>query len=78
MILHVLEANSIYVSTSSACSSNKKRQSHVLRTAGCTDREIKSAIRFSLSRYNTVGEIDYMVEHVAAAVTRFRKLGSFR
>lgn len=78
VILHALEADGIYVSTGSACSSNKRGQSHVLRAAGCTDREIESAIRFSLSRYNTAGEIDYTVERVAAAVTRFRKLGSFR
>ena len=78
VILHALEADGIYVSTGSACSSNKRGQSHVLRAAGCTDREIESAIRFSLNRYNTAGEIDYTVERVAAAVTRFRKLGSFR
>lgn len=78
VILHALEADGIYVSTGSACSSNKRGQSHVLRAAGCTDREIESAIRFSLSRYNTAGEIDYTVERVAAAVARFRKLGSFR
>lgn len=78
VILHALEADGIYVSTGSACSSNKRGQSHVLRAAGCTDREIESAIRFSLNRYNTAGEIDYTVERVAAAVARFRKLGSFR
>lgn len=78
VILHALETDGIYVSTGSACSSNKRGQSHVLRAAGCTEREIESAIRFSLGRYNTAGEIDYTVERVAAAVTRFRKLGSFR
>ena len=45
---------------------------------GLKDKEIEGAIRFSFSRYNTMEEMDIVLDKVKAAVTRFRKLGSFR
>lgn len=78
VLLHTLEQDGIYVSTGSACSSNKKGQSHVLKAMGLTDREIEGAIRFSFGRYNTQQELDFVLEKVKAAVGRFRRLGSFR
>ena len=78
VLLHTLEQEGIYVSTGSACSSNKKGQSHVLTAMGLSGKEIEGAIRFSLSRYNTLEEMDIAADAVRRAVTRFRKLGSFR
>lgn len=78
VILHTLEQDGIYVSTGSACSSNKKGQSHVLKAMGLSDKEIEGAIRFSFSRYNTIEEMDEAADKVKQAVIRFRKLGSFR
>ena len=78
VILHTLEQDGICVSTGSACSSNKKGRSHVLQAMGMADRDIEGAIRFSLSRFNTREEIDETIEKTAAAVRRFRRLGSFR
>lgn len=78
VLLHTLEQDQIFVSTGSACSSNKKGGSHVLKAMGLSDREIEGAIRFSFSEFNTVEEMDYVLEKVKAAVARFRKLGSFR
>ena len=78
VILHTLEQDGIYVSTGSACSSNKKGRSHVLEAMGCSDREIEGAIRFSFSADNRMEEIEKTVEKTAAAVARFRRLGSFR
>ena len=78
VILHRLETEGIYVSTGSACSSNKKGQSHVLEAMGQPARDIEGAIRFSLGRLNSPGEVDTVVEAAAAAVARFRELGSFR
>jgi cysteine desulfurase len=66
------------VSTGSACSSNKKGRSHVLKAMGLSDKEIEGAIRFSLSRDNTIQEMDVVIEKVKQAVERFRLLGSFR
>ena len=78
VLLHTLEQDGIYVSTGSACSSNKKGQSGVLKAMGLKDREIEGALRFSLGRMNDISEMDIVVDRVAAAVKRFRKLGSFR
>lgn len=78
VLLHTLEQDGIYVSTGSACSSNKKGQSHVLKAMGLKDKEIEGTLRFSFGRFNNVEEIDIVVEKVASAVKRFRKLGSFR
>ena len=78
VILHTLEQDGIFVSTGSACSSNKKGRSHVLAAMGLKDKEIESAIRFSFSEFNTIEEMDYVLDKVKQAVTRFRKLGSFR
>ncbi|MBQ9060227.1 MAG: cysteine desulfurase [Firmicutes bacterium] len=78
VLLHSLEQEGICVSTGSACSSNKKGRSHVLQAMGRSDKEIEGAIRFSLSGYNTQEEIEETIEKTAAAVQRFRRLGSFR
>lgn len=78
VLLHSLEQEGIYVSTGSACSSNKKGQSHVLGAMGLSHKEIEGAIRFSFSEFNTVEEMDYVVDKLKSSVMRFRKLGSFR
>lgn len=78
VLLHTLETEGIFVSTGSACSSNKKGQSHVLEAMGLKFKEIEGAIRFSFSEFNTIEEMDYTLEKVKAAVARFRRLGSFR
>lgn len=78
VLLHTLEQDGIYVSTGSACSSNKKGQSHVLKAMGLKDREIEGTLRFSFGRMNSIDEIDIAADKVAAAVKRFRRLGSFR
>jgi cysteine desulfurase len=78
VLLHTLEQDGIYVSTGSACSSNKKGQSHVLKAMGLRDKEIEGTLRFSFGRMNTIEEIDTAAEKITAAVKRFRRLGSFR
>lgn len=78
VLLHTLEQSEIYVSTGSACSSNKKGQSHVLKAIGLSDKEIEGAIRFSFCEFNTIEEMDYVLVQLKSAVQKFRKLGSFR
>lgn len=78
VLLHTLEQHQIYVSTGSACSSNKKGQSHVLGAMGLKDKEIEGTLRFSLGRFNTMDDIDFAIKKVTEAVNRFRRLGSFR
>lgn len=79
VILHSLENEGIYVSTGSACSSNKaKKGSHVLKAMGLKDNEIEGAIRFSFSEFNTLNEMDFVLDKLITVVNRFRKLGTFR
>lgn len=78
VILHTLEQDGIFVSTGSACSSNKTGDSHVLRAMSMDHGEIEGAIRFSFSEMNTIEEMDEVIDRVKTAVGRFRKLGSFR
>jgi cysteine desulfurase len=59
IMLHYLEGKDIYVSSGSACS--KGAHSSVLKSMGLTDRIADSAIRVSISRTTTMGEIDLLI-----------------
>lgn len=78
VLLHTLEQDGIYVSTGSACASHHTGDSHVLQAMALSHKEIESAIRFSFSEFNTVEEMDIVIDRLKAAVSRFRRLGSFR
>jgi cysteine desulfurase len=56
-LLHALETQEIYISTVSACTSKKKKKSHVLTAMGIKEHEARNAVRFSFSRFTTVEEI---------------------
>lgn len=62
VILHALEQEGIYVSTGSACHSNKFGESHVLKAIGMIKDEIGATIRFSFGEYNTTEDIDRTIE----------------
>ena len=78
VLLHTLEQDGIYVSTGSACHSHKTGDSHVLQAMSMNHKEIEGTIRFSFSEWNTTEEMDLVIDRVRKAVTRFRRLGSFR
>ncbi|MBE7035935.1 MAG: cysteine desulfurase [Ruminococcaceae bacterium] len=56
-LLHALEAQDIYVSSGSACSSNKPQLSPTLTAMGYSKKEIEGAIRFSLGTFTTEADI---------------------
>ena len=58
VMLHALEGEGVYASTGSACSSKKLKVSGVLTAMGIPARRAEWALRFSLSPYTTVEEID--------------------
>lgn len=70
ILLHSLESHKIYVSTGSACSSNKPMPSHVLTAMGCTKKEIEGAVRFSFSEEF---DEDFVIEKLAQEVKNIRK-----
>ena len=73
ILLHALEARGIYVSSGSACSSNKPMPSRVLTAMGCTKEEISGALRFSFSRDITLEDIEYTATALKTEVENIRK-----
>ena len=72
VMLHSLEAEGIYVSAGSACSSNKKRESGVLSAIGLPANERESTLRFSFSEENTEEEVQYVIDTVARLLPALR------
>jgi len=73
VLLHALEDKGIFVSTGSACSSNKPSPSHVLQAIGSSKECIDSAIRFSFSEFNTMEEVEYCYNQLNSIVEQLRK-----
>lgn len=62
IMLIALDLKGVAVSSGSACSSGKVGKSHVLLAMGCSEDEIKSAIRVSLGYTTTDKDIDDFLE----------------
>lgn len=73
ILLHSLEARGIYVSTGSACSSNKPMPSQTLTAMGCSAAEIGGAVRFSFDASVTAEDIAETVQALASEVAQIRK-----
>ena len=73
-LLISLDMKGIAVSTGSACSSGSLEPSPVIRALGREDELARGAIRFSLGHENTDEDIDYLFEHLPAAVKTLRNL----
>lgn len=73
VLLHSLEQNDIFVSTGAACSSRKKG-SHVLQACDYSLERTDSAIRFSFSEYNSVEELDQVLEVLVKTVGWMRNM----
>ena len=76
-ILLMLDQLGICASSGSACTSGSLEPSHVMRAMGVPFTAAHGSIRFSLSRYTTADEIDYVVEHMPAVIHRLRELSPF-
>ncbi|MBF4494110.1 cysteine desulfurase [Flavobacterium sp. MR2016-29] len=60
----ILALQNIAVSNGSSCSAVTSKPSHVLKAMGLSDENALSSIRFSLSQYTTVEEIQETIERV--------------
>lgn len=76
-ILLRLNEYGICASSGSACTSGSLEPSHVLRAMGVPYTAVHGSIRFSLSRYNTEGEIDTVLEVMPNIIRELRELSPF-
>jgi len=75
-VLVLLDEFGICASTGSACTAGSVEPSHVLRAMGIPPTWIQGAVRFSLSRYNTVEEVDFVNEKMPGIVQRLQGLST--
>lgn len=74
VLLHALEDKGIYVSSGSACSSNKKQAiSGTLNAIGLPDDYKDGTLRFSFSVENTKEEVDETIEALKELVPMLRR-----
>ena len=66
----------VAISAGSACNSDVPEPSHVLRGMGLSDALAASTLRFSVGRFTTEGEIDYVVGRIQEEVPRLRAMAS--
>ena len=71
-LMAMLDSAHIYVSAGSACNSESKEPSHVLKAIGLTDTQANSSIRISLCELNTHQEIETFIEYLKQFVEVLR------
>ena len=76
-ILLMLNKLGIAASSGSACTSGSLEPSHVMRAMGIPFTAAHGTVRFSLSRYNTMQEIERVIEAVPPIVAQLRKLSPY-
>jgi len=70
----IMALKDIAVSSGSACTSSSLEPSYVLRALGREDELAHSSIRFTIGRFTTAEEVDYVVDLVRDQVTRLRDM----
>ncbi len=69
-----LDTEGIAASSGSACSSRSEEASHVLRAIGLDPVDAKGSLRLSLGKYNTDGDVDYVLETLPRVVKQLRRI----
>ena len=67
----------ICISTGSACASGSLDPSHVIRAMGVPFTAVHGSVRFSLSRYSTDEEVDYVLDKLPPVIANLRELSPF-
>jgi cysteine desulfurase len=76
-ILLLLDRVGVAASSGSACTSGSLEPSHVLRAMGIPFTQAHGSIRFSLSRYNRLEEMDYVAAVLPPIIERLRMITPF-
>jgi cysteine desulfurase len=70
----IMALKDMAVSSGSACTSASLEPSYVLRALGLNDELAHSSIRFSLGRYTTEAEIDYVIGVINNSIDKLREM----
>ena len=73
-LLLLLDMNGICASSGSACTSGSLDPSHVLLAIGRSHETAHGSLRLSLSEYNTMEEIEYIIKVVPQVVKQLRDM----
>ncbi len=77
ILLHLSDLG-ICASSGSACTSGSLEPSHVLRAMGVPFTALHGSIRFSLSRFTTEKEIDFVIENLPKVMDKLTKLSPYQ
>ncbi len=70
----IMALKDMAVSSGSACTSASLEPSYVLRALGLTDELAHSSIRFTIGRFTTEQEIDYVISVIQNAISKLREM----
>jgi cysteine desulfurase len=70
----IMAVKDLAVSSGSACTSASLEPSYVLRALGRSDELAHSSIRFSIGRFTTVEEVDYVIALLNDKIGKLREL----
>jgi cysteine desulfurase len=73
-LLQALDLQGIEASNGSACNVGSIEPSHVIKAIGGVDEVAAGTVRFTLGKYTTTEDIDYVLERLPVAVGRMRAL----
>lgn len=77
ILLHLSDAG-ICASSGSACTSGSLEPSHVLRAMNVPFTAIHGSIRWSLSRFTTEDEIDYVIDKLPAIIEKVTSISPYQ
>lgn len=77
ILLHLSDLG-ICASSGSACTSGSLEPSHVLRAMNVPFTAIHGSIRFSLSKYTTEADIDYVIDVMPGIIEKIRNISPYQ
>ena len=77
ILLHLSDIG-VCASSGSACTSGSLEPSHVLRAMGIPFTALHGSIRFSLSRFTTEKDVDYVIEKLPAIMDKLTSISPFQ
>ena len=76
ILMHLSDLG-VCASTGSACAAGSLEPSHVIRAMGVPFTAVHGSVRFSLSRYNTEDEVDFVLAKMPKIIAKLRAMSPF-